>query len=55
MQAYEYPRMLDMINKGLLQPDKLIGRTIGLKEAVTALPKMNTYQGAGVTIIDQFE
>lgn len=55
MQAYEYPRMLEMINKGLLKPDKLIGRTIGLEEAVTALPKMNTYQGAGVTIIDQFE
>ncbi len=55
MQAYEYPRMLDMIKKGLLKPDKLIGRTIGLEEAISALPKMNTYQGAGVTIIDQFE
>lgn len=55
MQAYEYPRMLDMIKKGLLKPDKLIGRTIGLEDAISALPKMNTYQGAGVTIIDQFE
>ncbi|MEZ5040505.1 MAG: zinc-dependent alcohol dehydrogenase family protein [Saprospiraceae bacterium] len=55
MQAYEYPRMLDMINKGLLKPEKLIGRTICLEEAIIALPKMDTYHGVGVTVVDRFE
>jgi len=55
MQAYEYPRMLDMIKKGLLLPEKLIGRTISLQDAVTELPEMNTYHGAGVTVVNQFE
>ena len=33
MQAHRYPQMLEMMAAGLLKPQKLIGRTIGLDEA----------------------
>ncbi|QDV69450.1 Alcohol dehydrogenase [Rosistilla carotiformis] len=55
MQAHRYPAMLAMIAAGKLQPEKLVGSTIPLSEAVTALPAMDRYQGTGVTIIDRFE
>ncbi len=54
MQAYRYPAMLEMIQVGKLQPQKLVGRTISLDEAVTELTNMNNFSGTGVTVINQF-
>jgi len=54
MQAYNYVLLLDMIKAGKLSPQKLIGKTIGLEEAVQELPNMNSFQNIGVTIIDKF-
>jgi alcohol dehydrogenase len=55
MQAHRYPQMLEMMAAGVLQPDRLIGRTISLAEAVDALVKMDHFAEVGVTVIDAFE
>ncbi|MEL6562690.1 MAG: zinc-dependent alcohol dehydrogenase family protein [Bacteroidota bacterium] len=54
MQAYKYSEMLNMIKSGVLQPDKLIEKTISLEEGATALPKMNEFSSSGVVVIDRF-
>lgn len=54
MQAHRYPEMLAMIESGRLSPEKLVGRTISLDEAASALVSMGSVTGAGVTIIDRF-
>jgi alcohol dehydrogenase len=54
MQAHKYPEMFEMIANGLLQPEKLIGRTISLDEAPDELVNMSSFSGTGVTVIDKF-
>ncbi|MFH6604289.1 zinc-dependent alcohol dehydrogenase family protein [Maribacter algicola] len=54
MQAFKYPELLKMISDGKLHPKKMITKTISLEEAATALPTMNTFTTAGVTLIDSF-
>jgi alcohol dehydrogenase len=54
MQAYRYPAMLEMIRAGKLQPEKLVGRTITLDQAITELTNMDNFSGTGVTVIDRF-
>ncbi len=54
MQAHEYGTMLEMINKGLLQPEKLIGKTISLEESLRELANMDNFSGTGVTVINEF-
>ena len=51
MQAHRYPAMLEMIRNGRLQPGKLVGRTITLDEATTALPAMDQDASLGVKVI----
>jgi alcohol dehydrogenase len=55
MQAHRYPQMLEMMAAGSLQPQKLIGQTIGLEEAPAALVAMDRFAEVGVTVIDAFE
>jgi alcohol dehydrogenase len=52
MQAHRYPQMLEMIVAGTLQPERLIGRTIGLEEAPEALVTMDRFSGVGVTVVE---
>ncbi len=54
MQAHAYPKMLKLIAKGKLQPQKLINSTLTLEEAAEALPAMNQFQHQGVSVIDRF-
>lgn len=54
MQAHKYPEMLEMIQQGKLQPEKLIGKTISLEESIAELVSMNNFSGTGVTVIDRF-
>ena len=51
MQAHRYGDMLQMIESGKLAPQRLITRHIGLNETPQALMAMNSFQGAGVTMI----
>ena len=54
MQAFKYPRMLDMIKNGVLAPDRLIEKTITLQESTEALMYMNEFQNKGIVVIDTF-
>ena len=54
MQAHRYPAMLEMISSGRLQPGKLLGRSITLEQAATALPNMDRDPSLGVTIVNSF-
>ena len=52
MAAADYPGMLALIERGALQPQRLIERTIGLAEAARLLPGFDTATVAGMTMID---
>lgn len=52
MAAADYPDMLALIESGVLQPQRLIERTIGLEEAAALLPAFDRATVAGITMID---
>lgn len=54
IQAYEYDRLLKMIEKGKLHPEKLIDKTISLEESTAELVDMNSFSGNGITVINKF-
>lgn len=54
MQAHAYTPMLDMIASGLLQPEKLISRTVSLVDAITILENMGDHPPTGVVVIENF-
>ncbi|MET0754418.1 MAG: zinc-dependent alcohol dehydrogenase family protein, partial [Pyrinomonadaceae bacterium] len=54
MQAYKYAEMLEMIRQGKLQPQKLIGKTTSLEDALHELVNMNSFTATGVTVIHRF-
>ena len=53
IQAYKYPALLAMIESGKLRPEKLIGKTIRLEEAIEELVNMDSFRATGVTIINE--
>jgi len=53
MQAHRYPELLDLIRDGVLSPQQLITRRIGLQEVPAALAAMGDYAGAGITVVDR--
>lgn len=54
MQAWRYDAMMEMILAGKLSPEKLIGGTISLSQAVPALVGMDGFADGGIQIIDRF-
>jgi alcohol dehydrogenase len=54
MQAFRYGALLEMIRRGKVVPQKLIGRTISLDEAPAALMALDQFAGTGITVIDSF-
>ena len=54
MQAFRYDALLAMIRASKLAPQKLIGQTISLDEAPTALMTMDEFAGIGITVIASF-
>jgi alcohol dehydrogenase len=52
MAAVDYPGMLALIERGALEPQRLIERTIGLDEAAALLPAFDRATVAGMTMID---
>ena len=54
MQAHRYDAMLDMINSGKLDPQRLVGDKISLDEAPASLMNMDKFQSVGATVITQF-
>ena len=53
IQAHRYPEMMEMIRKGKLHPERLVGRTINLEESIERLVTMDTAIDPGVTVIDK--
>lgn len=54
MPAGHYPKMLQWIESGKLNPALLIGARVSLEEACSRLTEMNQFQDVGATIIDRF-
>ena len=54
MQAWRYDAMLEMMAQGRLRPQDLIGRRIGLDEAVQALMDMPESADTGISVITRF-
>ncbi len=54
MRAFAYGPMLNMIETGQLQPQKLIHQTVTLDQACDILPGMDSFSGSGVVVIDRF-
>ncbi|WP_108249220.1 alcohol dehydrogenase catalytic domain-containing protein [Planctomonas deserti] len=52
MAAADYPGMMALIERGALQPQRLIERTIGLEDAAALLPGFDRAVVAGMTMID---
>jgi alcohol dehydrogenase len=54
MQAFRYEALLQMIQEGKLQPEKLVERTISLEDICHELPLMNSFKNRGVLVVDTF-
>jgi alcohol dehydrogenase len=54
MQAFEYDRMLRMIESKKLQPGKLVRQTVSLLRAAESLGNPTDLQVPGVTVINRF-
>jgi alcohol dehydrogenase len=54
MQAHRYVEMLEMITAGRLAPERLIGKTVCLEEAIAELTSMNSFDTNGVAVITEF-
>jgi alcohol dehydrogenase len=52
MAAADYPAMLTLIEQGILQPQRLIERTVGLDDAAALLPYFDRATVAGMTMVD---
>ena len=50
LQAREYAGLLELITRGRLQPERLLGKTITLPEVGPALAAMAAFPGVGVTV-----
>ncbi|MBL8774942.1 MAG: zinc-dependent alcohol dehydrogenase family protein [Acidimicrobiales bacterium] len=51
MAAGDYPELLALVEEGVLQPQRLIERTIDLVEAAALLPRFDQAPVAGITVI----
>ena len=52
IQAHRYPALIEMIERGTVNPRALVARTISLDDAPVALATMDRFEYSGVTIID---
>ncbi|GAA2142776.1 zinc-dependent alcohol dehydrogenase family protein [Nocardioides koreensis] len=52
MAAVDYPAMLDLVARGILDPRALVGRVIGLDEAGAALAAMDRPGPPGLTVVE---
>jgi alcohol dehydrogenase len=55
LQSHRYPALLNMIEAEVLQPRRLVQRTIPLAEAENSLRQMGDFATSGITVIDDFD
>jgi D-arabinose 1-dehydrogenase-like Zn-dependent alcohol dehydrogenase len=54
IQSFRYPAMLSMVERGRLEPRKLITETIALEKAFSVLEQMSQFENVGISVINQF-
>jgi D-arabinose 1-dehydrogenase-like Zn-dependent alcohol dehydrogenase len=54
LQSFRYPAMLGMVERGRLQPKKLITETIPLEKAFNVIEQMSNFENVGISVINQF-
>ncbi len=54
LQSFRYPAMLSMVERGRLQPKKLITETIPLEKAFNVIDQMSNFENVGISVINQF-
>ncbi|WP_121258892.1 zinc-binding dehydrogenase [Nocardioides ferulae] len=52
MAAADYPALLKLVDRGVLEPQRLVERTVGLEDAAALLPEFDRAVVAGMTIVD---
>ena len=52
--ASRFPALFALIASGRIDPSRLVTKRIPLEEAGSALAAMDSYSGAGITVIDRF-
>lgn len=52
IQAFRYPAVFDLIEKGGLEPSKMIRELITLEEAAAEMPRMDQFRSAGILMVD---
>ncbi len=52
MAAVDYPALMRLVEQGVLAPDRLVERTVGLAEAAELLPGFDRATVAGMTMVD---
>ena len=54
IQSFRYPAMLSMVERGRLEPKKLITETIPIEKASSVLEQMSKFENVGISVINQF-
>ena len=52
MAARDYPEMLALVAKGVLDPSLLVKRKVGLEDGAIALAELDSQVTGGITIIN---
>jgi propanol-preferring alcohol dehydrogenase len=50
----DYPRLLGLVEAGILQPARIVGQTLPLEQASEVLAAMDTYETLGFSVITEF-
>lgn len=54
MQASRFPSLLRMMERGILQPGKLVTRTIGVEDASESIISMGGFSSVGITVLNRW-
>jgi len=50
----DYPRLLGLVETGVLQPARIVGQTLALERASEVLDAMDSYETVGFCVITEF-
>jgi D-arabinose 1-dehydrogenase-like Zn-dependent alcohol dehydrogenase len=54
MQSFRYPAMISMVERGRLEPKKLITETLPIEKAFGVIEQMSKFENVGISVINQF-
>lgn len=55
MQAARYPKMLDLVASGAVDPTQLVGDTVGLDDVGDVLASMDAFGTRGMAVVNRFQ